>query len=176
VPSPLGHALFGLSIHALTARDDDEAHSLARAAVFTGAAIAPDLDLLLRFVDGRNHHQAESHSVGCALIAALFAWGIARAWHASRPVRWALAAGLGWGSHVALDYLGKDTHPPIGLMAAWPLSSSHFKFPWPLFMDIGRTLDWTTMRHNALAVAWELLVLVPLLALCWRVRPTRPGP
>jgi membrane-bound metal-dependent hydrolase YbcI (DUF457 family) len=173
VPSPLGHALFALSLHSLTARDDQEASSLSRAAVFVGAAVVPDLDLLLRFVDGRNHHQAESHSVGCALIAALFAWALARLWHRGDAARTGLAAGLGWLSHVALDYLGKDTHPPIGLMAWWPLSSGHFKFPWPLFMDIGRTLDWSTMRHNAVAVAWEALLLAPLLGLCWRWRPSR---
>jgi hypothetical protein len=173
VPSPVGHAIVALSLHALTARDRQEAASLARAALFVGAAIAPDLDLLLRFVDGRNHHQAESHSVGCAAIAGLLAWGLARAWRLAHPGRWAMAAALAWSSHVALDYLGRDTHPPIGLMALWPLSSAHFKFPWPLFMDIGRTLDVKTLRHNVLAVAWEVLALTPLLVLSWRLRPSR---
>lgn len=173
MPSPLAHTLIALSLHAVTARDDDEAGSVARAAVFVGAAVAPDLDLLLRFVDGRNHHQAQSHSLGCALIAGLLAWAIARTWRLANPARWGAAAGLGFISHVALDYLGRDTHPPIGLMALWPLSSGHFKFPWPLFMDIGRTLDLQTMRHNAVAVGWEVLVLAPLLVLSWRLRPSR---
>ena len=141
--------------------------------MFVGAAVAPDLDLLLRFVDGRNHHQAESHSVGCAAIASLLAWGLAWVWRLPHPGRWALAAGLGWSSHIALDYLGRDTHPPIGLMALWPLSSAHFKFPWPLFMDIGRTLDTKTLGHNTLAVAWEVLALAPLLVLSWRLRSRR---
>jgi membrane-bound metal-dependent hydrolase YbcI (DUF457 family) len=173
VPSPVAHTLVALSLHALTARDAKEAASLPRAAVFVGTALAPDLDLLLRFVDGRNHHQAESHSIGCALIAALLAWGLALLWRRPEPARWAMAAGLGWLSHVGLDYFGRDTHPPIGLMALWPLSSGHFKFPWPLFMDIGRTLDWKTLRHNALAVTWEVVALAPLVVLSWRLRPSR---
>jgi membrane-bound metal-dependent hydrolase YbcI (DUF457 family) len=173
VPSPVAHTLVALSLHALTARDEPEATSLPRALVFVGAAVAPDLDLLLRFVDGRNHHQAESHSLGCALLAALLAGALAAVWRRPSPMRWAMAAGLGWLSHVALDYLGRDTHPPIGLMALWPLSSGHFKFPFPLFMDIGRTLDWTTLRHNVLAVTWEIVALAPPFVLSWRLRPSR---
>jgi membrane-bound metal-dependent hydrolase YbcI (DUF457 family) len=173
VPSPVGHTIVALALHALTARDREEATSLRRAAVFVGAAVAPDLDLLLRFVDGRNHHQAESHSIGCAVIASLLAWGLARVWRLPDPGRWAMAAALGWSSHVALDLLGRDTHPPIGLMALWPLSSGHYKFPWPLFMDIGRTLDMETLRHNTFAVAWEVLALAPLLVLSWRMGPPR---
>ena len=173
MPSPVAHTLVAVSLHLLTARDDQEGASLKRAAVFVGAALAPDLDLLLRFVDGRNHHQAESHSVGCALLAGLLAWAVARVWGVPRPARWGAAAALAWASHIALDYLGRDTHPPIGLMAWWPLSSGHFKFPWPLFMDIGRTLDWTTLRHNAVAVTWEVVALAPLLLLAWRLRPSR---
>lgn len=176
MPSPAGHALFALALHAVTARDEREASSLGRAGLVVGAALAPDLDLLLRFVDGRNHHQAESHSIGCALIAALFAWGVAR-WHgAPGAARWGLAALVGWSSHVALDWLGRDTHPPIGLMALWPLSSGHFKFPWPVFLDIGRTLDWRTVRHNALAILWEIALLLPVAGACWRWRPSRRDP
>jgi len=171
----VAHTLVALTLHSLTARDAQEAKSLTRSAVFVAAANAPDLDLLLRFVDGRNHHQAESHAIGCALIAGLLAWGLARAWRLPRPLRWGSAAALGWLSHIALDYLGRDTHPPIGLMALWPVSSAHFKFPWPLFMDIGRTLDWHTMRHNLLAVGWEVAALAPWLLLSWRWRRRRPA-
>jgi len=176
VPSPVGHVLVGLALHSLTARDDREAGSLLRAGVIVGAALAPDLDLLFRFVDGRNHHQAESHSIGCAVIAFLLAWGLARARGVPDAARWGLAALVGWLSHVALDLFGRDTHPPIGLMALWPLSSGHFKFPWPLFMDIGRTLDWRTVWHNAVAILWEIAVLLPLAGACWRWRPSRRVP
>jgi len=50
------------------------------------------------------------------------------------------------------------------------LSDGFFKFPWPIFMDVGRTLDWTMVRHNALAVGWEAVFLGALLVLCWRRR------
>ena len=40
-----------------------------------------------------------------------------------------------------------------------------------LFLDIGRTLDWATVRHNALAVAWEIVLLRSRCSLAsWRLR------
>ncbi|MBI3932315.1 MAG: metal-dependent hydrolase [Acidobacteria bacterium] len=173
MPSPIGHTLAGLAV--LAARDAPEHASRARAAVVVGAAVAADLDLLLRFVDGRNHHQAESHSVGAALLAALLVWAGARLAGAARPARLAMTASLAWLSHLALDYLNRDTHPPIGIMAFWPWSYEYFKFPWPLFLDIGRTLEWATVYNNALAAAWEVAVLLPLLLLVRRLRARRRG-
>ena len=64
---PVAHGLAGLTVHLLTARNRVELTSARHAAVAVVAAVAPDLDLLLRFVDGRNHPQAESHSIACAL-------------------------------------------------------------------------------------------------------------
>lgn len=166
MPSPLGHGLAALALDRLTRRGEDQRRTL----VLLGTALAPDLDLLLRFVDGRNHHQAESHSVGCALLAALLVFGLAkwRRWPA--PAGLSLAACLGWLSHLGLDYLSLDTHPPIGLMAFWPFSTAYFKSPWSVFLDIGRTLEWVTVRHDAVAVAWEIVVLAPFLYLARRLR------
>jgi hypothetical protein len=144
------------------------------AAVAVVAAVAPDLDLLLRFVDGRNHHQAESHSIGAALLAAAAVALGARMAGWPHALGLGLVAGAGWGSHLLLDYLGRDTHPPIGLPLLWPFAPGYFKFPWPLFMDIGRTLSWHTVRHNALAVAWEtVFMLAILLATGWWWRRRR---
>jgi membrane-bound metal-dependent hydrolase YbcI (DUF457 family) len=174
MPSPVAHGLAGLTVQVLLARQDRERLDPARAAVIVAAALAPDLDLLLRLVDGQNHHQGPSHSVGAAVLAALAAGALwlARGW--ARPFSLAAGVGLAWLSHVGLDYLSNDTNPPIGLMALWPLSSAYFKSPWPLFLDIGRTLEWATLRNNLLAAAWESAVLGPLVWLAWRVR--RRGP
>jgi hypothetical protein len=163
MPSPLGHGLVGLAVHAVTARDAREAGSLRRAAIIAGAAMAPDLDLLFKFVDGRNHHQAETHSIGAAILAGLAAVLMARAARWGAPVAFGAVVAVAWLTHPLLDYLGNDTHPPIGLMLLWPFDGGFYKSPWIVFMDIGRTLDWRTVRHNVVAIAWELLVLTPLL-------------
>lgn len=170
MPSPVGHVLAGLAVHVAVSRAPFELWDARRAALTVGAALAPDLDLLLRFVDGRNHHQAESHSLGAAGLAALLTVVAARVGRASAPGRLALAVGLAWLSHVGLDWLGRDTNPPIGLLALWPLSHAWWKCPWPVFLDIGRTLDWATLRHNALAAAWECVLVLPLFLLVVRAR------
>ena len=169
MPSPVGHTLAALTVYALAAPRDYPWPDRRSLAVVVGSALAPDLDLLLRLVDGRNHHQAESHSVGAAMLAGLLVWLGARVLRWPRAGWLGLLATLGWTSHLLLDYLGRDTHPPIGLMALWPFSSGYFKLPWPLFLDIGRTLHWETLRNNALAVAWETLLLLPLTVwVVWR--------
>jgi membrane-bound metal-dependent hydrolase YbcI (DUF457 family) len=175
MPSPVGHGLAGLTVHLLTARDRAELTSARHAAVSVGAALAPDLDLLLRFVDGRNHHQGASHSLGAALLAAAAGALLARAMGWARPWAFAVAAGAGWGSHLLLDYLGVDTHPPIGIPLWWPFAPGYLKAPWTLFLDIGRTLDWHTIRHNTVAVTWEVVLTLPILLITWWWRRRTEG-
>ena len=173
MPSPVGHALAGLTVHVLAARNPADLHDPRRAALAVGAALAPDVDLLFRFVDGRNHPNHETHSIGFALMAGIVAFLAAKAWRWARPAGLGLTTALAWGSHVLLDYLNKDTTPPIGIMAFWPFDNGFYKVPWPLFLDIGRTLSWATVRHDALAAAWEVAVLTPLLLVAWRFRQAR---
>jgi len=171
MPSPVGHALAGLSVHLATARDERDWRSAGRLGLLVGAALAPDLDLLLNVATGRNYHQAQSHSIGFAALAGLVVWSLARLTGAASARRLGALVALAWLTHVALDYLSVDTSPPIGLMAAWPLAAGWYKCPWPVFLDIGRNLDWSTMRHNALAVALEATLLLPPTLWYWSRRP-----
>jgi hypothetical protein len=175
MPSPLAHGLAGLTVHVLACRDARELRDPWRIGVTVGAALVPDADLLFGLVDGRNHHNNEFHSVGFALLAAAAAALVFRLLAWRRPLALALAVGLGWGSHLLLDYLNLDTHPPIGLLALWPFSDAYFKSPIPVFLDIGRTLTWTAVRSNAVAGAWELVVLLPLLLASWRSKAQQLG-
>jgi hypothetical protein len=143
--------------------------------VTVGAAVLPDVDLLFKFIDGRNHHNNELHGIGFAILAAVAGAGVFRLLGWSRPLALALAVGVSYATHPLLDYLNVDTHPPIGLMALWPFTSSYYKFPWPIFMDIGRTLDWSTVRHNTVAAIWETALLGPILFAAWRLRSRRTG-
>lgn len=175
MPSPVGHAIAGLTVHVLTARDEPELLDHKRIVTLVFAALAPDLDLLLKLVDGRNHHQQHTHSVGFVVLAGLVAAAIFRLLGRPRPGRLGAAFALAWLSHLLLDYLNNDTNPPIGLLALWPLSDQYYKFPWPVFLDVGRTLTWETIGKNLLAAAWETVVLLPLFSLAWRFRGARLG-
>jgi membrane-bound metal-dependent hydrolase YbcI (DUF457 family) len=170
MPSPVGHLLAGLTVDTLTARQDPDLARWKRAGVVAAAALAPDLDLVLNVLTGRNYHQAQSHSLGLAVVAALLAWTLGRWLRVSAPDRLALAVGLAWLSHVGLDYLSGDTTPPIGLMALWPVSEGWYKSAWPVFLPISRSLDWGSSRQNLLAAAWEAVLLVPLLCAARRLR------
>jgi hypothetical protein len=175
MPSPLAHGVVGLTVHVLASRDRGELRDPWRIGVTVGAAVLPDADLLFRLVDGRNHHNYEFHSIGFAALAAVAGALVFRLLRWPRPSALALVVGLAWCSHLLLDYLNVDTHPPIGLMALWPLSGAHYKSPFPVFMDIGRTLEWSTVKHNAVAGAWEMVVLLPLLWASWRRSSRRLG-
>ena len=171
MPSPLGHALGGLIVHAASA-DRETLWSPRRALLLAGLAAAPDLDLLFRLVDGNPHHRAETHSLGAAIVAALVVGLVARLTGARRPAALGAAAGCAWLSHVVLDVLGADSYPPYGVMAFWPLTREYFRSPVPVFLDIGRRLAWATVWQNAVAAAWEMVVLVPVLlaVVRWRER------
>ena len=170
MPSPLAHGLAGLTIHVLASRNASELRDPRRLGVTVGAALLPDIDLAFRFLDGRNRHGAELHSIGFAFLIAVAGVALFSLLRWRRPLALALLAGLGWSSHVLLDLVNLDTHPPIGVLALWPLSDGYYKSPVTVFMDIGRTLDWTTIKHDAVAGAWECVVLVPLLLASWRYR------
>ena len=157
------HRTLGQEVKAYVVVRSGSALGAADVQAWVGAALAPDVDLLFRFADGRNHHNYETHSVGCAIAAGLLALAAAKLQGWTRPGRLAIAAGFGWLSHVLLDYLNRDTTPPIGIMALWPFDGGFYKFPHPLFLDIGRTLTWATAGHDALAAVWEVVVLTPLL-------------
>ncbi len=173
MPSPVAHGLLGLTVHVLASRDRSELRDPRRLGVTLGAALLPDLDLTFRLLDGRNHHGGVLHSVGAALLVAAVVAVVLSLGRWQRPFALAFTAGLAWCSHVLLDYLNVDTHPPIGILALWPFSHAYHKFPYPIFMDIGRTLDWTTVRHDIAAVAWECAILVPLLFVSWHYRGRR---
>ncbi len=131
-------------------------------------ACAPDLDLLLHLVAGPQYHRGPSHSLGAAAVAGLVVFWAARLFGpGAAAARLGLLAGAGFLSHVVLDWLGSDSRAPFGIMALWPFSQAYYVAPFPVFLDVGRELTWTTMGHNTLAAAWESVLLLPVL---WLVR------
>lgn len=77
--------------------------------------------------------------------------------------RLGLVGAAAWSSHVVLDWLGSDSRLPLGIMALWPVTQAFFVAPFPVFMDVGRELSWVALMHNSVAMAWEIVLLLPLL-------------
>jgi membrane-bound metal-dependent hydrolase YbcI (DUF457 family) len=170
MPTPIGHALAGLA----TAWFSPCRRSKTVVALCVAAAIAADLDILI------HQHRTFTHSVGAVVIVAVIAWGIARfartRTFAASPAKESgpalvLTIAAAYGTHIVLDWLGKDTAPPFGLMALWPLSSRYYISGANLFMEISRRY-WKPDEFivgNLKAGAWEVLVLAPIVALAWYV-------
>jgi membrane-bound metal-dependent hydrolase YbcI (DUF457 family) len=123
----------------------------------------------LHLVLGPQYHRGPSHSVGAAALAGLAVFGVTRLRQDARSAaRLGLVAGVAWLSHVLLDWMGADSRAPFGIMALWPFDRSYFIAPFPVFLDVGRDLTWSTMGQNMVAAAWESVLLLPLLWLTRR--------
>lgn len=167
MPSPLGHAIGGAAVGWAVAggglRERARSTVWRLGAWFALLGMLPDLDLL------GGVHRGPSHSIGAALIV-----GASAAALTSRPLL-AVAAAAAYGSHSLLDWLGSDTSTPVGVMALWPLSRAYYQAGIQVFDSVWRhneTPDFWV--HNALAVARELIILVPLAALALLRTGVRP--
>lgn len=151
MPSPLGHALGGLAAGLLVGPAPTR-RVLALAAT---AAVLPDVD----FLWGR--HSMETHSLGAALLAGI----VVLAGTGGRARRLAGAVALAWASHVLFDWLGSDDTLPLGVMAWWPWSAD-FTFGHRYVFEAISRRYWRPgfVLHNLRAVAWELVLLGPLVA------------
>jgi len=182
VPSPAGHLIAGVAVawaaEAFALRRPrvlDAGRPSADAPIVTplvlacaALALAPDLDILLA------SHRTYTHSIAAAALAALAGGAMARALRLP-GLATGLTCGLAVASHIALDWLGHDGTPPIGLMALWPLSASFFYSGIDLFADVSRRY-WQPeefILKNAVSVARELLILVPIAALAFWFRQRR---
>jgi membrane-bound metal-dependent hydrolase YbcI (DUF457 family) len=151
VPSPIGHLLGGAVV----------GYAIAPSAVLlcAVAGAAPDVD----FLWGR--HNQETHSIAAAMAAGL----VVLAW--KRDARLAAAVTIAWLSHVLFDWLGSDTTPPLGVKALWPLSSDYY-FSNAFFFEAISRRYWLDnfISHNLWAVAREILILGPPLAIVMAIR------
>ena len=168
MPSLFAHSIAGLCVHAISARDSRDLSSRSRAALLVGLANAADVDLLLKRIVEGCPHQGPTHSLAAAVLAGAVVTAMAGAFRAPGAGRLGLAALLAWLSHLGLDWLSADTSLPIGLQVLWPFSEAWYKTPVPLFLDTWRSFEPRAIAHNAVAGAWELALLAPLLVTCWR--------
>jgi inner membrane protein len=174
MPSPVGHMIAGVAAGWLvsgTPRGEAwKAHGVREALLFAALGALPDLDLLV------GAHSGPTHSIGAAALVAAAALIVVR----SRTLaRWtiAMAACAAYGSHVLLDWLSTDSMPPIGVMALWPFSRTHYESELHIFMAISRRYyqGWTFVWLNVRAVLRELLILLPALGLIMLTRKRDAG-
>ncbi len=187
VPSPLGHALGGLSAGWLVLRIGNFGRGGAR---WLDNGVAPGMttwpgaeesstspSLVERVRAGWReallfaalavvpdldllvgNHSTYTHSLGAVLLVGLTAWRGTR-----RGPRMAMAMVAAYGSHILLDWLGTDTSAPIGIMALWPMTNAYYQSDLHWFMAISRHHRLPGfLSHNLRAVLWELFWLAPI--------------
>ena len=129
--TPIGHLLAGAAIGTLMSRGSN----LPRAIFIGGlAAIAADFDFIPGILignPGRFHH-AQSHSVTFAILAGVLAALIA----SKSRFHWASLVGLGYASHLILDFLTFDDSAPHGIPIFWPFVHDVFQSPITLFPNV----------------------------------------
>jgi membrane-bound metal-dependent hydrolase YbcI (DUF457 family) len=161
----MGHALGGLAA-AFIADSAVRRPQLSPALLVAAAAIAvaPDLDLLIGM------HRAYTHSLGALFVVGVTSWLVLRG-RVPHPMPAAALLTAAYGSHLVLDWMGKDTSSPPGLTIMWPFSQTYYVSGWNLFGEVSRRywLPHEFIGGNLQALAWELLVLVPILLIAWVV-------
>ena len=164
MPSPVGHLIGGVAagwlVYGRPGVSQQADKDWKREAVIFGTLGAlPDLDLLFGM------HSGPTHSLGAALLVGVTAYVVGVRLRTTAPVSFALACFSAYASHILLDWLARDTTAPIGIMALWPFSREHYESSLHLFLAVSRRYHqgWSFVRHNLLAFARELLILVPLL-------------
>ncbi|MDO8836243.1 MAG: hypothetical protein Q7V01_11645 [Vicinamibacterales bacterium] len=169
----MGHLFAGLAVAwsvdaaSRTAGGRGVGPGLAAACVIL--AVAPDVDILVTV------HRASWHSLtAAAAVAVLAALALGLRGHPA-PGLAALTCGLAWAGHVALDWLGRDSSPPHGVMALWPFSHAYFQSGLDLFAEVSRrywNLDefvWGNLR----SVVREIAIVAPIAAGAWYWRRRR---
>ena len=165
MPTPAGHAIAGVAAafltNAVARRPRLTKPILVSAAVL---AVLPDLDIVAGL------HRTQSHSIAAMAAVGLAAWIVLRR-RVPDALPIALALAAAFGSHALLDLLGKDTRFPRGLTVLWPLSSKYYITGWDLFGEVSRRywLPSEFILGNLRALAWEMVLLVPVLLFAWAV-------
>src|SRR5687767_12034449 len=121
MPTPAAHALGGLAAAFLVdSIGRRQVLSPALLAAAAAAAMAPDLDLL------GGSHRTYTHSLGAIFIVGIASWLIITVGRMPGAVRAAVIVMTAYGSHLLLDWMGKDTSSPPGFTALWPFTSNYY--------------------------------------------------
>jgi membrane-bound metal-dependent hydrolase YbcI (DUF457 family) len=177
MPTPLGHALVGLTISWSTQAISraPSGHRTGPSLAFLASlfAIAPDFDFVYQPI-----HRMMTHSIVAAIAATACAAVVAHRTKQERPWVIAMVCGAAYASHLALDWLGSDTKQPGGIQLLWPFSDEWFLSSWHLFrpMHLGGFFGFQTMVSNVVSVLRELAILSPFAIGAWLLHARRAKP
>ena len=171
MPSPVGHALIGLTAANIVLKRQLY-QSVCWIIFVVFAANAADLDFLPGWLVGdiNRFHHGISHSIGMAFIFAVLCVFISQRFTARTRLVFTLALVI-YLSHLLADYLGVDRVEPYGAPFLWPFSEDYYLAPVQLFQPIehgnlgeiaSSVFDKIFSYKNLLAVLIEVIIIGPL--------------
>ncbi len=180
MPLPIAHGMAGLTIYFWGREIRFFENRGLTLLFFAFIACLPDADFLPGWLQGNPnlYHTLWSHTVGAAvLVAALFAFGFSR--KNGYFSRYFVIFFSLYYSHIILDFFNDDTRPPLGVMAFWPLSSTFYLSPFPLFDSVHKSSDSSTFVASVLSLPnlvgaiKELIILSPVAGLSFFLKMRR---
>ena len=174
MPSPLGHALAGLTVGWLADRAPQPSGSRLREALSPVAlwcaalAVLPDADLVFDW------HRFGTHSLTATALIFIVAMVVTGKVTRRPAWRLALALAAAQGTHLLLDWLAMDPNPPSGIQLFWPFDHRFYVSGLDIFPGTERRLMTPgALMVNARSAMWELLLLGPVALGAWLVRRAR---
>ena len=170
--TPVAHCLVGLSIFCFVRRTpviNQPGGVRSLVIILLIAANLPDFDFLpgLLFGSPEKFHRQFSHSIAFCLMATaalLIYLKLAR-------IQASIFISALWFtaifSHLAIDWISLDVAGLPGIELWWPVSEHRYIADPVLFLGARRNEIFSelTVGYNLFAITWELLILVPVLAL-----------
>ncbi|KAA3612253.1 MAG: metal-dependent hydrolase [Calditrichaeota bacterium] len=172
MPLPIAHGMAGLSLYIWGEEIKFFENRGLTLLFFAFIACLPDADFLPGWFQGNPnlYHTLWSHTLGAAiLVAGLLAAFFARRYGQFK--QYFIIFFLLYYSHIILDFFNDDTRPPLGVMAIWPLSSTFYLSPWPLFDSVHKSSDSNTFIASVLSLPnfigalKEFFIMLPVAAL-----------
>jgi membrane-bound metal-dependent hydrolase YbcI (DUF457 family) len=164
MPSPIGHALAGVSVAWAGDAIDRRRSSLRLVAICAVLATIADLDLLLP-----RYHRSITHSLFAVVFVLIISAAVTRG-----VTRWriALLCTGAYASHLLLDWLGADTLPPFGIQILWPFVDRYFVSGLDLFAETERRHPFSggTLYQNLWAAGQEVAIIAPVAIALWLIR------
>jgi len=173
MPSPVGHLLGGAAVYLAASRKEDRSRFTLGAVLF--GSILPDFDFVPGLFVGKlsDYHHGISHSLTFAVLFGAWFFVVAKCVHKDIAGKAAVLAGLGYVSHVILDFVGVH-EGTRGVPIFWPLSDHKFGLNLRVlgyfyYSDHGL---WSVIRWNNVTVLLRELFVIgtPVLLLFRRER------
>lgn len=171
--SPIGHSLLGASFYYLINHSLGLGRKWKQLIFYVFASLAPDFDFIPGiFVGAANkYHHGASHSLGAAIIFAIFMALIFK-WKKLLSFRTAfLIFFILYFVHVLVDMAAVDLRPPIGVELLWPFSSKYFISPIIVFPPVHKKdlMDLFSI-DNIVTGAIEIAIFLPILVVSYWYR------